>query len=126
MLDWLRRLRAPSRPPLRGAPPVRRHKTYTADSGYVYTYYYEGYRETAAGFDFQFQASANSERFTPVRVCLARDAVQRELTATERYALAKLSLFQAFDERPEPSDMRRPILIRPADAQALLERLEWE
>ncbi len=126
MLDWLRRLRAPSQPPLRGAPPVRRHKTYTADTGYVYTYYYEGYRETAAGYDFHFQSSANNDPFAPVLVTLARDAVRRQLTDTERYALAKLSLFQAFDERPLPSALRAPILIRPADAQAILERLGWE
>lgn len=129
MLEWLRRITARSAP-LRGGPAVRRHKTYSADSGYVYTYYYEGYRESSEGLEFVFQMSASSEPFTAVSVSLTREALttwessHRELTPTERYAIAKLALFQAFDDRPEPASLRHPVLVRPADAEAILERLE--
>ena len=41
MLDWLRKKK---QAPLTGAPPVRRQKTYSAESGYVYQYFYEGQR----------------------------------------------------------------------------------
>jgi hypothetical protein len=47
----------------------------------------------------------------------------RELTGTERYALAKMSLFQAFDERSEPGMMRDPVEIRAADAAVILQQL---
>jgi hypothetical protein len=130
VLDWLRRIRSRTASPLRGAPATPRHKTYSADSGYVYTYYYEGYRESGEDLEFVFQMSTSSEPFTPVFVSLTRQALEtwesshRELTPTERYAIAKLALFQAFDDRPEPTAMRRPVLVRPADAEAILERLE--
>lgn len=132
MLDWLRRLRSRPASPLQGTPAAPRRKTYSADSGYVYTYYFEGYREAGPDVEFMFQMSASGEPFTPVSVSLTRPALDvwesahRALTPTECYALAKLALFQAFDERPDPAAMRRPVLVRPADAEALLERLELD
>jgi len=111
---------------------VRRHKTYSAGSGYVYTYYYEGYRESGPDYEFVFRMSAGGGPFAPLKVTLTRAALEawesrhRELTSTERYALAKLALFQAFDDRPEPAAMKPPVVIRPADAAAILERLELD
>ena len=111
---------------------MRRHKTYSAESGYVYTYYYEGYRESGPDYEFVFRMSAGRGPFAPVKITLTRTALaawesrHRGLTSTERYALAKLALFQAFDDRPEPSAMKPRVVIRPADAEAILERLELD
>jgi len=49
--------------PLTGAPAVRRQKTYSAESGYVYQYYYEGQRpasrDGSSGIEFVFNVSAD-------------------------------------------------------------------
>ncbi len=47
--------------PLTGAPAVRRMKTYSAQSGYVYQYYFEGYRPlpVESGVEFVFQISSD-------------------------------------------------------------------
>jgi hypothetical protein len=47
----------------------------------------------------------------------------RPLADNERYAIAKMALFEAFDERPEPAAMRDEVVVRAADAAAILSRL---
>lgn len=131
MPEWLRRLWRRRREPLRGAPAVRRQKTYSAQSGYVYQYYYEGYRPAGDCTEYVFDVSADRKTSFTVTVLLEQAAVEawnreqgRELTATERYAAAKLALFQAFDERPKPADMHAPVRIRPPDLRELLSSLD--
>jgi hypothetical protein len=119
---------------LTGAPPVRRLKTYSAQSGYVYQYYYEGQRESQAagesGTEFVFRISADRKSWRPSRVVLGDGAVAawetahaRRLSATERYAIAKMALFQAFDERPAPALMKDDVRVRHADVEAIVETL---
>jgi hypothetical protein len=50
-------------------------------------------------------------------------AHERTLSSTERYAIAKLSLFQAFDERSKPPDSTLEVRVSPADVEAIAERL---
>jgi hypothetical protein len=120
--------------PLTGAPAVRRQKTYNAQSGYVYQYYYEGHRpfrrDSEAGTEFVFDVSADRKISAPVSVFVPDEAVQawqeqhgRELAATERYAAAKMALFQAFDERAHPGLMKQDIRVRAADIEAILSGL---
>jgi hypothetical protein len=118
MLSWLRRLRKRRRPPLAGAPAVRRVKTYSAASGYVYQYFYEGRRAE----EYLFQVSADRRTYFSAAVALP-DASPLELNPTERYAIAKMSLFRAFDERADPAAMREPIRVQPADVVAIAEQL---
>ena len=47
----------------------------------------------------------------------------RNLVSTERYAAAKIALFQAFDERDNPTLMKQDIRVRTADIEAILEGL---
>ncbi|MCX6621040.1 MAG: hypothetical protein NTY38_08145 [Acidobacteria bacterium] len=126
MIDWLGwwpKLRRVEEP-LRGAPVVRRLKTYSAQSGYVYQYFYEGYRVAAETTTYVFQTSVDRKSSFPVSVLLPASSLGgRELTGTECYAVAKMALFQAFDERLKPLTMREPVLVRPADATAILETL---
>jgi len=123
MLAWIRRLaRRGQPPPLAGAPAVRRLKTYSAASGYVYQYFYEGHR----GTEYLFQVSADRRTYSSVTVMLSDAALAaspRELNSTERYAVAKMALFQAFDERAAPDQMRRPVQVEAADLEAIAGQL---
>jgi hypothetical protein len=120
--------------PLSGAPPVRRIKTYSAQSGYVYQYYYEGHREfrtgAESGTEFVFQVSADRKSQEPASVFVSTAAVaewqrahERQLSPTELYAVAKISLFQAFDERSLPAQMKEAVWVRTADLDGIVERL---
>jgi hypothetical protein len=104
--------RRPSPDPLRGAPPVRREKSYQALTGYVYQYYYEGYRdaerEGQAGQEYVFHVSSDRKSSFPLVVFLPRSVVKgwerrhgRTLSPTEQYAAVKMTLFQTFDDRSD-------------------------
>jgi len=120
--------------PLTGAPPVRRLKTYSAQSGYVYQYCYEGQRPFRqageSGTEFVFSLSADRKSWRHSKVRLSDSAVAawetahaRELSPTERYAVAKMALFQAFDERETPALMKDDVRVRNADIEAIAETL---
>lgn len=123
MLAWLRRLGRRGQPaPLTGAPAVRRLKSYSAASGYAYQYFYEGHR----GTEYFFQVSADRRTYSSVAVLLSDAALHsspREIDSTERYAVAKMALFGAFDERAGPDEMRQPIRVRPRNLAAIAEKL---
>jgi hypothetical protein len=121
---------------LTGAPAVRRMKTYSAQSGYVYQYYYDGQRpfgSSAAGIEFVFSVSADRASWRPASVLIGDAAIAawqdrhgRQLSSTERYALAKMALFQAFDERATPERMKDEVLVRPADVEAIADTLGFD
>lgn len=115
---------------LTGAPETRRLKTYSAESGYVYQYYYAGHRPFQEGVEYVFDVSADRKTFFPVSVFLPAASLEpwqrahaRELAANERYAIVKLCLFHAFDERPQPAQMRDAVHVRAADAEGVLATL---
>jgi hypothetical protein len=121
---------------LTGAPAARRVKTYSAQSGFSYDYWYEGHRPYRSrgetGTEFVFSISSGRAERIAASVFLSEAAVRvweqahaRHLSATELYALAKMSLFQAFDERERPELMKAPVLIRAADIEAISETLEF-
>ena len=116
MKAWLQRVFAkqPQELPLKGRPPVRREKSYSADTGYVYHYFYEGYRETGSGDDARnehvFTVSSDRASSFGIKLSLSHKIIgtwqrkhERELNLTEQYALAKMALFQIFDERADLS-----------------------
>jgi hypothetical protein len=109
-------------------------KTYSAQSGYVYQYYYEGQRPFHAGPDrgieFVFSLSHDRKAWHSTSVMVSDSAIAvweqahaRDLSATERYAVAKMALFQAFDERSAPEQMKEPVRLRPADVDGIIESL---
>jgi hypothetical protein len=120
--NWLRRQTPATRETtLRGAPVKPRLKAYSAETGYVYQYAYQGYRsaQTRDGGqakEYVFSVSRDRKTYFPVSVSVA-DAVvktwssahERVLSETELYAIAKLSLFEAFDERNEVQQFSMPI-----------------
>lgn len=112
---------------------MRRQKSYSAQSGYVYQYYYQGQRPSAPepGTEYVFDVSADRRTSRPVSVLVTDSAVQswetesgRTLSATERYAIAKMALFQAFDERAAPEAMREAVRVTPDEVGAILAALE--
>jgi len=120
--------------PLTGAPTVRRLKTYSAQSGYVYQYFYEGQRPwqegKELGTEFVFTVSADRKTTHELSVIVPVSALveweqahERVLTANERYAVSKMALFQAFDDRA-PELMKEAVRVRAADAGGILDGLE--
>lgn len=132
MAEWLDRvLRRAARPGLRGTPAVRRMKNYAALSGYAYEYFYEGYRDAGGRREYTFTVSGDRKTWFPLAVRLRAGAAEaweqehgRSLDDRERYALAKLALFSAFDERPNPGAAQAPVEVTAELAASLLERLE--
>ena len=121
-------------PALTGAPAVRRMKTYSAQSGYVYQYFYEGQRELRSGAEhtteYVFQISADRKTWTNASVLVAASVMtvwqaanDRQLSSTERYAIAKMALFHAFDERETPAGMNTEIRVRAVDVDGIVESL---
>jgi len=118
VFGWFKRTPAPQPEPLRGAPEVRRLKTYQAETGYVYQYYFDGWRPAEGGQEYIFAASPDRTRYWAVPVLLEEAGVRawerdrgRELIAAERHAVAKLALFSAFDERPPAALTAAPIRV---------------
>jgi hypothetical protein len=134
MWNWLKK-RPASPAPLTGAPAVRRQKTYSAQSGYVYQYFYQGMRTIShngsSATEYVFEVTADRRTAFSLSVILpesALDAWQRDharvLTSAERYGLAKMALFQAFDDRPSPEHFTTAVEVRPADVAGITESLD--
>ena len=72
--------------PLTGAPAVRRMKSYSAQSGYVYQYFYEGQRPFRSGgesgIEYVFTVSADRKTFHPVSVLVGEAALRAMGTDT--------------------------------------------
>lgn len=100
---------------------VRRVKSYSAATGYVYQYYFYEVQKTRHGFssgtEYVYMVSVDRKKVFPLRIFVRADAVEkwsraagRPLSGTEEYAAAKMRLFQAFDE-VEDLESRQPELV---------------
>ena len=91
--------------------PTSQLKTYTAQTGYVYQYYFVGKREAleddpeAHATEYIFDVTADRKTTFAVSVFLQPQAMTawsasrgRDLSEPEQYAAAKLRLMQGFDE----------------------------
>lgn len=123
-MKWLQKIFPESQAatPLRGRPATRREKSYSAQTGYVYQYFYEGFQETHVGDDagqvYFFSVSSDRVSHFPIRIFLNRKTAsewqatrQRELNATEQYALVKMALFAMFDRQLDLADEMNPTAI---------------
>ncbi|MGB6431863.1 MAG: hypothetical protein WBF06_14860 [Candidatus Acidiferrales bacterium] len=88
---------------------VRRVKSYSSESGYVYQYYFfevqKSRRGGISGTEYVYMVSTDRKTVFPVRIFVRLDAVEawaartgRALSGTEEYAVAKMRLFQVFDD----------------------------
>lgn len=113
---------------------VRRVKSYSAATGYVYQYYFfevnRSLRGAALGNEYVYMVSVDRKTVFPLAIFVPRDALQewarangRTLTGTEEYALAKMRLFQAFDEVDDLATARPGLVVDSSNLEALLTNL---
>ncbi len=116
---------------LESGQPVRRMKTYTGATGYVYQYYFVGKRPAGTGAtEFVFDVTADRKTTFATSVFLTPEALAawdaghgRRLTETEQYAAAKMRLLRAFDEIEHMVEHGRRLVIDRENIEELLEPL---
>jgi hypothetical protein len=115
---------------------VRRMKTYTGETGYVYQYYFVGKREALAdapeapATEYIFDVTPDRKTMFAVSVFVRREALQawssqhgRPLTDSEQYAAAKMRLFQCFDQVEDFRNQNRRLSVDAANVSDLLSAL---
>lgn len=114
--------------------PASQLKSYTAQTGYVYQYYFVGKRPAlkddaeAPATEYIFNVTADRKTTFAVSVFLAPQTLQewsasrgRDLSEPEQYAAAKLRLMQACDEIADMLHQGRRLRL---DAESLATLLE--
>ena len=92
---------------------ARRVKSYSAANGHVYQYYFYEVNgivhEGTPASEFIYAISADRKTSFPLRIVVLQAALNawaqangRALTGSEEYAVAKMRLFQAFDDGEVP------------------------
>ena len=116
------------------AQPLRRRKSYSSDTGYVYQYYFQQMekqpRGAQAGSEYTYMVSVDRKTAFPLRIFVSRAAVEgwgrangRELSGTEEYAAVKMRLFQAFDEVDHLTGAAPDLVVDETNLSELLARL---
>jgi len=118
---------------------VRRIKTYTGQTGYVYQYYFVGKRPAlesdpeAPATEFIFDVTSDRKTTYAVSIFLGPEALEgwagsrgRALSEPEQYAGVKLRLMQAFDEIPDMRKDGRRLRLEAERLATLLESIGVE
>jgi hypothetical protein len=118
---------------------VRRLKTYTAQTGYVYEYYFVGKRPALAddplspATEFIFDVSSDRKTTYAVSVFLPPQVVEtytatheRTLSEPEQYAAIKMRLLQALDEITDMLRDGRRLTLDTESMSALLQSVGIE
>jgi hypothetical protein len=114
---------------------VRRVKSYSAATGYVYQYYFyeveKVRRGGTEGTEYVYMVSVDRKKVFPVKIFVVRDALDKwsartgqKLTGTEEYAVAKMRLFQAFDEMEGLETKTVELLVDDTNLENLLSQLD--
>jgi hypothetical protein len=119
--------------------PIRRLKTYSAQTGYVYQYYFVGKRSALDGdpeapsTEYIFDVTADRKTTFAVSIFLQPQALTawsanrgRQLSDPEQYAAAKLRLMQGFDEIVDMLHDGRRLRLDAESLPALLESIGVE
>jgi hypothetical protein len=121
------RRKVEEKPELKALPLSQRVKSYSAASGYVYEYIFLGLE----GERHVFEVSADRSAKFRVQVELS-EAVVRGMSEAmgvaprwnDLYAIAKLSLFAAFDALPDPAAMRAVVAPGMEDVRGYMHELK--
>jgi hypothetical protein len=118
---------------------VRRIKTYTGQTGYVYQYYFVGKRPAlgsdpeAGATEFVFDVTSDRKTTYAVSIFLRPEALAawatsrgRTLGESEQYAGVKLRLMQAFDEITDMRNHGRRLTLEAENLIALLNSIGVE
>jgi hypothetical protein len=114
---------------------LRRVKSYSAAPGYVYQYYFyeveKAHRGNSLGTEYVYMVSVDRQHVFPVKVFVAKDSLEKwsaragqQLTGTEEYAVAKMCLFQAFDEIEGLGAKTPDLIVDESNLDALLSQLD--
>ena len=112
---------------------VRRMKTHTAETGYVYQYYFVGSRPALPGSpeapatEYVFDVTSDRKTTYAVSVFLLHSGLsqwaashERSLNDAEQYAAVKLGLIRAFDQVENMMTGGRRVLLDGPDLEELL------
>jgi len=113
----------------------RRVKSYSAATGFVYQYYFyeveKKRRGSASGTEYVYIVSADRKNTFPVRIFVRGNAIEKwaarsgqTLTGTEEYAVAKMRLFQAFDEIESLDEKSSDLVVDESNLESLLSQLD--
>jgi hypothetical protein len=114
---------------------VRRVKSYSAATGYVYQYYFyeveKAQRGATAGTEYVYMVSIDRKYVFPVKIFVVKEALEhwsartgQGLTGTEEYAVAKMRLFQAFDEVDGLAAKTPELTVDDTNLETLLSQLD--
>lgn len=122
---------------------VRRVKSYSSETGYVFQYQFQETHPTrrglASGVEYIYVVWAQQHTGFPVKIFVKKGALKkwtadtgRPLTGTEEYAVAKMRLLQALDEieglaAQDPKELPRltgDLAVDETNLGKLLERLD--
>jgi hypothetical protein len=114
---------------------VRRVKSYSAATGFVYQYYFyeseKSRRGNSTGMEYVYMVSVDRKHVFPLKVFVVKEALEQwsartgqQLTGTEEYAVAKMRLFQAFDEMEGLTEKTPQLAVDATNVDALLEQLD--
>jgi guanylate kinase len=114
---------------------VRRIKSHSAATGYVYQYYFyeveKKRRGRSQGTEYVYMVSVDRHHVFPVRIFVQLDALEewsartgQKLTGTEEYAVAKMRLFQAFDEIEAMEANASDLVVDGSNLETLLSQLD--
>jgi hypothetical protein len=114
---------------------VRRVKSYSAATGYVYQYYFyeveKARRGDSSGTEYVYMVSIDRKKVFPVKIFVVKEALEKwsaragqQLTGTEEYAVAKMRLFRAFDEVEGLSAKMPDLLVDGTNLDDLLSQLD--
>lgn len=114
---------------------VRRVKSYSAATGYVYQYYFyeveKARRGNFSGTEYTYMVSVDRKTVFPLKILVVKDAVDKwsarngqQLSGTEEYAVAKMRLFQAFDEIEGLPTKSPDLMVDDSNLDNLLSQLD--
>jgi hypothetical protein len=114
---------------------AHRVKSYSAATGYVYQYYFYEVEKTKRGreegTEYVYMASVDRKHVFPMKIFVGKAALEewsaqtgRQFTGTEEYAVAKMRLFQAFDEVQELSTQTPDLRVDENNLDTLLSQLD--
>jgi len=115
---------------------AHRIKSYSAATGIVYQYCFievqPARRGLSLGTEYVYMVSVDRQPNFPLTVFVRKSAVEqwsrrehrRQLSGTEEYAVAKMRLFDAFDEMDDLAEERPDLFVDDTNLGQLLEKLD--
>jgi hypothetical protein len=121
-------------PPLTRNPSVGRPRTYSAESGYVYQYVFSGYRHLSRRNDrlteYVFEVTSGRGPAFATKIVLSEFAMRcsvadgRDLSASERFGIAKLALKRSLDTYDHPSAVPAELIVAEHELREISEILD--